>query len=481
LYKIKTKLLIFFFGLASIIVFCGYFNYSAPTDAIIVEQFILIFLSLLLVLYFTINKALVKFNYIDFLLLFFCVTAILGSYTASDSIGFLLFCFMFYFWGKSFFASFIFEDNNTEYLLKIYLVVFIGFISYWLYKCFILSETLVTLYNPNISIFSNLLASLLVFAFGLFSTIKSNKKSLSILLFIVMLALLILTKGRAGWVGFLCSTIFIGYKIAISKKVKKKILLFGVLIFIPLLLAFYFYKSDSSQGRLLIYKVSFSMLKENWLLGIGHGQFKVQYNLAQSHYFSMHSIDNKEALLADNTIYAFNDFFQVVIEHGLLGLFFVLTFAFLIVGQLKKVQINEQAQPLFIAAQASLLCIFITSLFSYSLQIFPIIFQATVCLTIIFSFPTKENRHFVFAILPNKMVKIICVIFSLLLCIHFGHSSFYHLKSNEAYELKKIGFKSNSMLQYQNLSNAYLQDGNTLFQYGEGLYFLNELEESKKV
>ena len=54
------------------------------------------------------------------------------------------------------------------------------------------------------------------------------------------------------------------------------------------------------------------MLKDNWLWGIGHGQFKAKYNEYQAAYFSSHSIDSKEAVLADNSIYAFNDFGYVI-------------------------------------------------------------------------------------------------------------------------------------------------------------------------
>lgn len=80
-------------------------------------------------------------------------------------------------------------------------------------------------------------------------------------------------------------------------------------------------KGDSSQGRLLIYKISWSMFLENWATGIGFGNFQLLFGQYQAVYFNTAAYSQSELLLADNTYYAFNDYFQFVIETGVGGSF----------------------------------------------------------------------------------------------------------------------------------------------------------------
>ena len=57
----------------------------------------------------------------------------------------------------------------------------------------------------------------------------------------------------------------------------------------------YYYKIDSTRGRLFIWKVSFNMIINNPIGGIGIDGFKRTYMLFQEHYFAKHP----------NSIYAF--------------------------------------------------------------------------------------------------------------------------------------------------------------------------------
>ena len=96
-------------------------------------------------------------------------------------------------------------------------------------------------------------------------------------------------------------------------------------IAITLFLSFYI-KSDSSLGRLLIYKISFKMFLEHPITGIGWGNFQREYNLYQAAFFKSGNYTQKEFLLADNTFYAFNDYWQLIVETGLVGGLCLITF-----------------------------------------------------------------------------------------------------------------------------------------------------------
>lgn len=86
-----------------------------------------------------------------------------------------------------------------------------------------------------------------------------------------------------------------------------------LLIFVALFML----KLDSSLGRVLIYKVSGQMLKDNWLSGFGFGKFYEQYLYYQSAYFEKGYYTTKELILAGNTHYVFNEYWKLVVELGI--------------------------------------------------------------------------------------------------------------------------------------------------------------------
>jgi hypothetical protein len=159
----------------------------------------------------------------------------------------------------------------------------------------------------NKSIFSILLASQITFALPQLSHHKDQPGSLKIIHYLCMiiiaasLLLLFLTGGRAGWIGFMAAMIYIAFRFFNVYRIKKLFAYIACPFVVLICLLLFWYKPDSSRGRMLIYKISAGMLKDNRLTGIGYGQFKVKYNECQAVYFSSHNIDSKEALLADNS------------------------------------------------------------------------------------------------------------------------------------------------------------------------------------
>lgn len=88
-----------------------------------------------------------------------------------------------------------------------------------------------------------------------------------------------------------------------------------LLLLVPLLLAAGL-KTGSSKGRLLIYKISANIFRDHFPQGIGWGNFKTVYNNYQAEYFRKGAYTTAELLVADNTYFAFNDYFQWIIEGG---------------------------------------------------------------------------------------------------------------------------------------------------------------------
>ena len=100
----------------------------------------------------------------------------------------------------------------------------------------------------------------------------------------------------------------------------------------------YRYKQASADGRLLIWKVSISLIAKHPLTGQGQDAFRHHYLYAQADYFARHP-QAKEAIYADNVIYPYNELIKVVVESGLIGM--ILLVGLLVSAMMHKKQTFE--------------------------------------------------------------------------------------------------------------------------------------------
>src|SRR5438105_10003409 len=124
-------------------------------------------------------------------------------------------------------------------------------------------------------------------------------------------------KSRSFFIGYTVSIIFIFLlykKFSVNKRTMTGLV---VLLTGLLWLLVCCFKSNSSQGRLFIYKIACKILRDNFISGIGWGKFGIVYNQYQAAYFEAGHYTIKELLLADNIRYAYNDYLQLVIETGM--------------------------------------------------------------------------------------------------------------------------------------------------------------------
>ena len=399
-----------------------------------------------------------------------------------ELLNYLLFIFVLYVALKLLFSQGSIQQIEF-FLLNIFSLLLFSLFAFSIYIFYNYDEPSNIFFSINSSIFSIVLASLISFVLPLIIKIKTSLfyKTLYFISLFTAVLLMASTNGRTGWLCCIITGLFIGYQYLQKKEHKNFVLLFNAGLIILVFSLLFFYKSGSSNGRLLIQKISFRLFKENWLVGIGQGQFRVQYNLAQAKYFSTNDIDGVEALLADNTFYAFNDYFEFIIEHGMLGFLVIVFFIFFYVRLLKNVFVNNENKSLFIAAQSCLLCIFIACFFSYSLKNFPTVFLLLICFSIIASLPQKIPLNYNLKIRGHSVFKIFCFIVAIFLSFYYFYSFFYELKIKEAYELKQVGFKTKSLTEYKKINGSYIKNGPALYNYAEELFNVNKLEEAKVV
>jgi O-antigen polymerase len=229
---------------------------------------------------------------------------------------------------------------------------------------------------------------------------KENKEShiikiISWLICVLIFFLVAFNNTRTCWVSAILMSVIYHWiwklkqtklsSISISMKVNQ--ILRILFIFLLFFLAAYFAKKDSSDGRLLIWKLSIKIFEDNPLFGIGYNKFQSVYNLYQSDYFKNHS-NAEAAWLSDNVLVAYNEFLQSLVE---LGFWALLLFIYLIVIIVKKVSyiLNKNIGNISIKDMSLIgfiIVVFLQMSFSYPFRIIDIsqaIFLNFLLLTVI--------------------------------------------------------------------------------------------------
>jgi O-antigen ligase len=138
------------------------------------------------------------------------------------------------------------------------------------------------------------------------------------LLFSVVI--LVMCVSRTAWVASVISLMSMVWLRMKCSVVKKCFVLLAVLVFsVPFLYGMYALKKDSADGRLFIWKISYSVAKQQIFSGVGIGGFPYVYGEAQEAYFREKKDARNEEMLAGAPDYAYNEYLQIWIELGLPG------------------------------------------------------------------------------------------------------------------------------------------------------------------
>jgi len=220
----------------------------------------------------------------------------------------------------------------------------------------------------------------------------------------ICLVFIIFLGSRTAILAFLTVSFYIFYPIVKSKYYFKVFTnLFLILFFFSVLFFIFFYKLQSTYGRAFVYKISWKLLRKNWISGVGHGKFNIHYNHAQASYFSNHSITDDVALRADDGYYALNEWMQIWIENGLFAfLLFTLLTALLVIISIKRIKRKYNFAELFI------LVVLIACLFSYPLHNYLIRNLFILCVVIVLvSFSVEKirlkKRNFLFKVVVASL------------------------------------------------------------------------------
>lgn len=179
-----------------------------------------------------------------------------------------------------------------------------------------------TLGNPGQ--LGGLIAISMVIAIGVSIYFKNSLLRIGILFYIIIVGyVFLLADSRASWLACMAGILYISIgkrKKFFTNKYILSILFIGI---ISLSILGYYYKKDSADGRLLIWRITLEMIAEHPIIGYGVEGFSKNYMYYQAIYFREHPNPDFQ-LLADNIIYPYNELLRIWVEFGLLGVICIL-------------------------------------------------------------------------------------------------------------------------------------------------------------
>lgn len=222
----------------------------------------------------------------------------------------------------------------------------------------------------------------LIFPIGI-NTYKSNNGKLKILAFwgnILISLCILLSSSRIGTICMLTCFAF-GVKPFFKIKLNtKSISLILIIAFAITYSCFLFIqKTNSTAGRLAIWKITIGGIVHKPIMGHGKNSFSKEYMKYQAKYFK-NNPKSKSAILASNVSHPLNEYLKVLFENGILGLLFYTLILFFIWKLSIKSTFNIKLLHCFLVSLLILCC-----------ASYPFKYPSTYFLTLFFIFIYTPN------------------------------------------------------------------------------------------
>lgn len=255
-------------------------------------------------------------------------------------------------------------------------------------------------------------------------------------------------------------------------------------------LGIYKLKQGSADGRMLMWQVSWQMVKDKPLLGWGAGGFEAKYGDYQAEWFRSRKGTGEQEMLAGMPDAPFNEMIRIVLTYGLVGV--LISIAFIIILFRKNRIIKNQERLTIdnsnsINLKGALLSILCFSLFSYPLDVAPIIIQFIVLCALLVNLKLQEKNASV-VIIPRSIQFLTTKISALVLFVSLpivGNSAWREYKGyqhwKEAYQLYQFQVYDDAGEEYQKATTFLPDNGLLLQMYGKCLCMGEQYSEAKSI
>lgn len=169
----------------------------------------------------------------------------------------------------------------------------------------------------------------------------------------------LLSGARTGMIalGVVAVVVFCRHSLT-GRKIPGWIKIAGIIIGIGVLVGLYFLKKDSANGRLLVWRCSGEMFCDAPAIGHGPGSFQAEYMDYQAGWLERHP-DWQWEWLADNVKHPFNEYLNIGVEFGSVGLLVIVMLVWSLWQLFRRS--DREEHPLY----WSLLALGICAMFSY--------------------------------------------------------------------------------------------------------------------
>ena len=344
-----------------------------------------------------------------------------------------------------------------------------------------------TFFNP--APYSGFLIASLPFALFL-SSLKTKKYPLKIFSIIgylsvcLIFSILPVTKSRAAYLGCISVMIiwcFYRYRPLIILRTildtrLKQILTYiiGPILIVTILSGLYFFKKDSANGRLLIWKVAYETIKKKPIIGNGFNSIQATLAPAQASYFATGHGTESEKMLAGSVKWAFNEYIQITSEIGLIGLMLMLLVVVFALATKYK-GINPEHCLLIGACKANVVGILVFGCFSYPFYSLPI----TLLFFTSLAFISSQNkgcsvRYKLFIYSFKRIVIFGMLIFGVFYMIQLPKIEKGYWLWDEANKMCKIQAYIEANESFLKADSLLPNNGLLMQQYGKSLYMQEE-------
>lgn len=339
-----------------------------------------------------------------------------------------------------------------------------------------------------------------------FRTDTQNKPSSFSLKLIVnyysqfVLALLLIslsaTQSRAAWIGAFISCIYILWafrkkmRVQLSQIQKKIIGATVSILLVFALLSLYKFKQASADGRVLMWQVSWEMIKDKPLFGWGEGGFDANYSNYQAEWFRSGKGTPAQEMVAGTPDAPFNEIIRIGISHGLVGVVLFFAVCMLLFRKNRTAYSNRKSDfssSNVVLLKGALLSILCFSLFSYTFDISPMVLQLIILLALIVSMHKEQGRLMLVRTTDRFRMMLLRFVGILLLTLLPVLSS-VNLQRYQAYKYWKEAYQLYQFQIYSDAAEAYRKavellpnNGLLLQMYGKCLLMNKEYQESKSI
>lgn len=327
------------------------------------------------------------------------------------------------------------------------------------------SSFLVIGLSDNPAGISILLASL--FPFFLFFIHEKKKGMFYVILgFLLIGTVVILTESRTAILSVFVVLSYCGYKYFFRKR-RRHIVCSIALIGVLLVITLFYLKSDSANGRLLIWRCCLDLICMHPYTGTGYGSFRGCYMPEQANFlFGCQSFVWKQ--LASNIFHPFNEYLKILIEQGLVGFLLVGSIFTCIIRYYSKYRTQEKE-----VAFLSLMVIGICAFFSYPME-YPVIRLLTAFLVgLLLSRPMDTSVVKYWRL--DKSFLILSLVCSILLIAGISYQFYYEMQWKKLVDTETSFQTRKSIDTYQSIYNKTFLRFKPAFIYSYSVA-LNEAE-----